>query len=50
TSLRGRIAARLRKLETTPPRGAGAAEGVGEENADHAVDAGQPATSETEGA
>ncbi|HII2784426.1 TPA: phage terminase small subunit [Escherichia coli] len=49
-SLRERIAARLRKLETTPQRGAGAAEGVSEETADHAVDAGQPATSETEGA
>ncbi|EJN2865047.1 terminase [Salmonella enterica subsp. enterica serovar Yaba] len=49
-SLRDRIAARLRKLETTPQRGAGAAEGEGEISADRAVDAGQPATSETEGA
>ncbi|HCM1923101.1 TPA: terminase [Salmonella enterica subsp. salamae serovar 16:m,t:e,n,x] len=49
-SLRERIAARLRKLETTPPRGAGAAEGEGEVSADRAVDAGQPATSENEGA
>lgn len=49
-SLRERIAARLRKIETTPQRGAGAAEGEGDEIAHHAVDAGQPATSEAGGA
>lgn len=47
-SLRERIAARLRKIETTPQRGAGAAEGEGEKTAEHAEDAGQPATSANE--